>query len=86
MFLQGAQEPLYSNEGTTQGDPLSMLFYGMALMPLIRKIRDNSKYTQSFYADDGAACGDLNELAFWLQKVCHEGPKYGYFPEPSKSI
>ena len=63
LFFQVAQEPLYSNEGTTQGDPLSVLFYGMALMTLIRKVRDSSKYSQSFYADDDAACGDLKELA-----------------------
>ena len=41
---------------------------------------------QTFYADDGAACGGLEELKTWLQEVCKIGPKYGYFPEPSKSI
>ena len=28
----------------------------------------------------------IKELALWLEKVCHEGPTNGYFPEPSKSI
>ena len=61
-----------------------MLFYGMALTPMIRRLRNPSQYVQSFYADDGAACGGLEQLKTWLQEVCKIGPKYGYFPEPSK--
>ena len=44
LFFQGSNESLFSYEGTTQGDPLSILLYGMALMPMIRRLRNPSHY------------------------------------------
>ncbi len=67
-------------------DPLSMLFYGMTLMPLIRSLKDTSLYTQCFYADDAAACESLNNIELWLQRVLSDGPNFGYFPQPAKSV
>ena len=32
-----------------------------------------------------AACGQLECLKEWLDKISKEGPKFGYFPEPDKS-
>ena len=52
LVFIGTDRSLLSQEGTTQGDPLSMHFYGLALMPLIRKLREPNKYVQSFYSDD----------------------------------
>ena len=37
LWVNGHADPLYSREGVTQGDPLSMCFYAVAVMPLIRK-------------------------------------------------
>ena len=37
LFIPGADEVIYSRERTTQGDPLAMFFYGVSLLPLIRK-------------------------------------------------
>ena len=37
LFVAGADEVLCSREGTTQGDRLAMFFYGVSLLPLIRK-------------------------------------------------
>ena len=75
-----------SEKGTTQGDPLSMLFYGVALLPLIKKLHNPTKHKLSFYADDAAACGKFDDLKQWLQQVVDEGPKYGYYPKPKKDL
>ena len=74
-----------SDEGTTQGDPLSMLFYGVALLPLIQKLHNPTKHKQSFYADDAAACAKFDDLKQGLQQVVDKGPKYDYYPEPKKA-
>ena len=37
LVLSNTDVFIRSEEGTTQGDPLSMLFYGVALLPLIKK-------------------------------------------------
>ena len=86
LFVAGADEVIYSREGTTQGDPLAMFFYGVSLLPLIRKLEDPKNVFQSWYADDSAALAKLKKLEIWLKNFLGEGPAFGYFPEPSKSF
>jgi hypothetical protein len=88
LFLQETDDTsviLLSREGVTQGDPLSMFLYSIAILPLIRKCRSVDKWRQCWYADDSSAVARLENLAKWLTMLMEEGPKYGYFPEPAKS-
>jgi hypothetical protein len=78
---------MFSKEGVTQGDPLSMFGYGIDILPLIHKLKvEFPAVKQPWYANDAGAGGsftDLRKKHFRLQEL---GPAYGYFPEPSKSI
>ena len=47
LFVGGVDEVIYSREGTTQGDPLVMFFYGVSLFPLIRKLKNPNNVLQS---------------------------------------
>ena len=58
LFVDG---DTFSQEGTTQGDPLAMPIYTFATIPLIKK--GHSK--QIWYADDAAAIGKLADLRAW---------------------
>ncbi len=52
-----------SREGTTQGDPLGMAMYAMAIMPLIHRLQDlNSELSQIWFADDAAAASTIMRL------------------------
>ena len=86
LLVAGADELIYSREGTTQGDPMAMFFYGVSLLPLIRKSMDLNNVLQSWYADDFAAIAKLKELEIWLKNLIEEGLAFSYFPEPSKSF
>ena len=74
---------ILSQEGTTQGDPLAMAMYGLATIPLIRRL--NGLCKQVWYADDSAAFGSLEHLRSWWDRLTTEGPSYGYFANPSKT-
>jgi hypothetical protein len=51
---------LLSREGVTQGDPLSMILYGLSLTPLAEAIRRAVPNTaQPWYADDNAVVGPV---------------------------
>jgi len=89
LFVLGGAE-IKSMEGTTQGDPIAMFIYAIAIIPLILRSAEKVK-TESVeakiaaFADDLAGVGKLTGLKVLWDEICRTGPKYGYFPEPSKS-
>ena len=70
----------------TQGDPLSMMLYAVAVLPLIRSLEDSCEWVQNWYADDSSCVGELSSVRRWFDKLLIGGPAYGYFPEPSKTV
>jgi len=46
LFVQGSDQVLLSKEGVTQGDPLSMMMYAVAVLPLIRSLEDSPMDTE----------------------------------------
>ena len=81
MFIE--DETILSKEGTTQGDPLAMSMYGIAILPLIKRLNNLCK--QLWFADDAAAGGEINHLSEWWSKLKSLGPAFGYHPNPSKT-
>ena len=57
LFVDG--QVLWSEEGTTQGDPLAMSLYALATIPLIDLLSSIRDVTQVWYADDASAAGVL---------------------------
>ena len=84
--MKGSSSLLYSKEGVTQGDPLSMFVYAIGTTPLIRAIDHPSGGVQIWYADNSSACAPLSSLEEWLRKLMEVGPQFGYHPEPRKSF
>lgn len=78
---------ILSREGVTQGDPLSMVLYGLTLVPLAKRIRAaTGDVVQPWYADDMAMAGKVSGIACATSLLQRFGPDRGYFPEPEKSI
>ena len=61
LFVGG--QCILSKEGTTQGDPLAMAMYAIGTQPLICRLDGIAK--QVWYADDSAACSNLERLRRW---------------------
>ena len=85
LFIAGEDENLFSEEGTTQGDPPAMGFYACGTIPLIDAGNIERKVTQIWYADDSAAGGKLEEMRKWWDNLCIKGPLFGYNPKSSKT-
>jgi hypothetical protein len=85
LVVQGTDQLIYSREGVTQGDPLSMMFYGVSLLPLINSLPRDAETTPTWYADDASVIGPLISIKVWLTDLINRGPSYGYYPEPKKS-
>ena len=81
LFIDG--EVIYSQEGTTQGDPLAMPMYAVATLPMINRLPKST--TQVWYADDASALGTITNLREWWDELARLGPSYGYHPNPSKT-
>ena len=79
---------LSSVEGTTQGDPISMLIYAIGIMPLIASLvaHDSENPTkQGAFADDSSGTGILVSLRRWWDEVNIKSVFVGYLAEPSKT-
>lgn len=66
-----------------------MGMYAIGTRPLINTLHertDQSECQQVWYADDSSAVGKLRELRKWWDILNEAGPKFGYFPKPSKTI
>ena len=78
LFITDEGE-LSSTKGITQGDPLAMVMYAIAVNPLINHLHQSQPdISQVCYA---TAVGLLQ----WWKLVSSTGPCYGYFPNAIKT-
>ena len=82
LFIDG--ETIMSQEGITQGDPLAMVMYAVAMTPLIHRLKDNA-VKQVWFADDATTGGNLVNLKEWWEHIVNIGPDYGYYPNSMKT-
>ena len=74
---------LASTEGTTQGDPLAMAMYALAITPLINQLRERCPDVQQvWYGDDATGC---TKLKSWWDELSNQAPSFGYYPNASKT-
>ena len=66
LFIAGSKAYILIREGVTQGDPMAMLVYGIAILPLTKKLKNLEKWKQNWYADDSACLAKFKELKEWL--------------------
>ena len=80
-----------SMEGTTQGDPIAMAGYAITIIPMMLIILEitadlpDNETKMAAYADDLTAAGSLESLKCWWDTLCKLGPKFGYYPQATKS-
>ncbi len=84
LFIAGGGE-IYSQEGTTQGDPMAMPWYSINTTIIIEKLRNEIvAVKQIWLADDASAGGKLLDLYKWYKLIISEGEKHGYFVNKGK--
>ena len=64
-------DTLYSEEGTTQGDPLALAFYALATVSLIQKLTEPATQVHMQYAHDATICGKISALHTGWDQVPH---------------
>ena len=82
LFVGG--KVILSREGTTQGDHLAIVMFGLATLPLIQHIKD-ADTIQCWFADDAAAGARLLRLRRWWDMLTRIGQPYRYFPNCTKT-
>ena len=84
---KGEVQVLKSMEGTTQGDPVAMAMYALALSVLQSEIAyEKTRVKQVAYADDLSGAGKVSDLKTWWERVNDAGPEIGYIPNAAKSV
>ena len=89
LFVIGGGEILPS-EGTTQGDSTAMGANTLGILSLIKFLVEfinlnEINVKEVVFADDFSVAGSLNSIEDYRDKLTAIGPKYGYFPKPTKS-
>ena len=89
LFIAGEGE-IPSSERTTQSDPTAMGGYVLSFVPLIKFLLEfinlnelNAK--EGVFVEDFSVAYNLNCIKDYWDKVTVIGPKYDYFPKPTKS-
>ena len=85
IFVTGQVE-ISSCEGATQGYPLSMSMYALAMMPLIRKLHSTvPDASRVWFTDDASAVGPVSKLLECWHHLVFAGSAFGCFPNSSKT-
>ena len=86
LFVQGGKE-ISSAEGTTQGDPIAMPLYAVAITPLLQMVKWNEAQDirHVAFADDLSGAGKLIHVRSWWDNIVAHGPRLGYYPRADKS-
>ena len=85
LIVTGSGE-IASTEGTTQGDPLAMAMYALAITPLIHQLSSRcSGVQQVWFADDATGASTCTNLKSWWNELSRQGPAFGYYPNRSKT-
>ena len=84
LFVKGGGE-IESSEGITQGDPLAMAMYALAVTPLICKLRsEDTTVKQVWFVDDSSGGVKILDLRRWWQCLKSIGTQMGYFSNAGK--
>jgi hypothetical protein len=77
---------ILSREGIAQGCSFSMNLYGVAHLPLLKRMHEAVPDALALaYMDDTAAAGKAVHNVACLSYLLRHGPRYGCFPDPGKS-
>ena len=79
---------ILSEEGATQGDNLAMAKYALGTRGLINSLATEielEEAMQVWFADDSTSGGSIQGVKKWWDHLKEIGPKYGYYPKPSKT-
>ena len=79
-----------SKERTTQGEPTSMGTYVLGVTPLLHFLHQSilineHRSKEVAFADDLTVAGKIEEIKQYWELLLQVGPKYDYYPKPSKS-
>ena len=88
LLIFGRGEIL-SSEGKTQGDPIALGAYALGILPLIKFLLEfinlnEMKAKKVVFAEDLSFAGCFNSIKDYWEQLIAIGPKYGYFPKPTK--
>ena len=74
---------MQSRKGVTQGDPLTMVAYGIGVIPLIQRLKvAYTNVTQTWYNDYTSALGNNKKIKLYFNSLKRLGPGCGYRSEP----
>ena len=78
---------LFSEEGTTQGDPLAIPLYALTTLPLIRHLqKEHPSVRQAWLADDSAGAGKLKAIRKRWYTLSEHGQLYRYETNMAKNF
>ena len=70
-----------------QGDFLSMISYGIGILPLINNLKqERTEVTHSWCADADGALGTNQRIETYFNLLTRQDPGHGYYPEPQTSV